>query len=97
MPRTLSKACILALLGAYACSPSEPEEEHPQRIILIVADTLRRDFLSPYGGKTWGENMQYMIAAYPRRAPELPEFIAEDVDRPYLGVMGLEIDPEPGC
>ena len=41
----------LALLGLAACSPPEPAPKQPERIILIVADTLRRDFLSPYGSR----------------------------------------------
>jgi arylsulfatase A-like enzyme len=50
-PVAASVAGTVALLGLAACSPPEPVREHPQRIILIVADTLRRDFLSPYGSR----------------------------------------------
>jgi arylsulfatase A-like enzyme len=39
---------VLALLLLPGCAPPEPAAP-PERIILIVADTLRRDFLSPYG------------------------------------------------
>ena len=42
------------LLGLSACSPDSPEAPEataPQRVILIVADTLRRDYLSPYGSR----------------------------------------------
>ena len=39
---------MLALLLLAACAPPAPAAP-PERIILIVADTLRRDFLSPYG------------------------------------------------
>ena len=37
------------MLGLAACSPPETAPKQPERIILIVADTLRRDALSPYG------------------------------------------------
>ena len=46
-----SRAWLLALLGLSACSPPEPAPEPPQRIILIVSDTLRRDYLYPYGSQ----------------------------------------------
>jgi arylsulfatase A-like enzyme len=40
-------ALALALLGPSACSRHHP----PERIVLIVIDTLRRDALGSYGGK----------------------------------------------
>ncbi len=54
------RACLLVVVGLSGCPASSPEAPEtpgaseirpPQRIFLIVADTLRRDFLSPYRGR----------------------------------------------
>jgi arylsulfatase A-like enzyme len=44
--------CLLSLL-LVACGASGPEAAaNPERVILVVVDTLRRDALAVYGGKT---------------------------------------------
>jgi arylsulfatase A-like enzyme len=49
---------VILLIGVQttACG----EREGPERIILIVADTLRRDFLSPYGAKLATPHLQQL-------------------------------------
>lgn len=51
----LVAATVFATLtGTVGCRAPEG----PDRIVLIVADTLRRDFLSPYGAKVHTPNLQ---------------------------------------
>jgi arylsulfatase A-like enzyme len=48
--RRIAAVCIAALALATACdAPAPPPAGPPQRIVLIVIDTLRRDHLSAYG------------------------------------------------
>ncbi len=51
--RRLILASVLIILGGTACSGVEP----PERIILIVVDTLRRDHLGCYGSKLRTRNI----------------------------------------
>ncbi len=51
-------AALQGIAGAaLACAPA-PEQGVPERIVLLVVDTLRRDRLSPYGAETATPNIQ---------------------------------------
>jgi len=51
---------LLCALSATACRPAASRP--PTRIVLIVVDTLRRDFLSCYGGTARTPNMDRLAA-----------------------------------
>ena len=44
-------AAVIALPWFAACGDGGVAEKPPERIVLVVVDTLRRDFLSAYGSK----------------------------------------------
>ena len=58
--RALAGALLPALAALAACAPRGPEP--PQRLILIVIDTLRRDHLGVYGGPVPTPNIDALAA-----------------------------------
>ena len=59
--RTAVRLFTVLLIGQPLTGCSE--RDTPERIILIVADTLRRDFLSPYGSDVATPNLQKLADA----------------------------------
>jgi arylsulfatase A-like enzyme len=62
----VASACVfaLALAGSLACDGSSSVEPDgpPERLILIVVDTLRRDYLSSYGSENPTPNIDALAA-----------------------------------
>lgn len=55
-------AAAVAALGALSAASCAPRRRRPERIVLVVADTLRSDRLSSYGGRTPTPNIDALAA-----------------------------------
>ncbi len=95
---------ILVLLWAAGASPARAETEPPERIILIVIDTLRQDHLSCYGGRVSTPNIDKLAARGQRFTRAVSSFHMTSMSMgslfsgrtPSLEVAGSDITPFNG-